>query len=103
MIEIQLKQVPNQKLSINIDSVVFNITIKSTDSGSTIMSLNIDGTDVLSGVRCMPNRLIIPYQYLENGNLFFACLDDAYPNYANFGTTQKLIYLTTAELETLRG
>lgn len=102
MIEIQLKQIPNQALSIDIEGNTFNITIKTTDAKSTIADISINSNAVIKGIRCMPNRPIIPYKYLEQGNFFFATMDDEYPYYTSFGTTQRLVYLSTSELGTLR-
>lgn len=101
MIDIELQAIPNQSFSIIIDGVSFDVAIKTTSV--TIADITIDDVIKLQGVKCMPNRPIIPYEYLENGNFFFVCDGEEYPYYTNFGTSQNLVYLTADEMVAYRG
>ena len=98
---IEIQAVPNQAFSVVIDKVLFDIALKTTSV--TIADISIDGSIKLIGVKCMPNRPIIPYEYLESGNFFFVCEGEEYPYYTNFGITQSLVYLTVEEMEAYRG
>lgn len=101
MIEIELQQAPNQSFSIDIDGVTFDITLKT--ASYTVADVYIGSDLVISGVRVMPYRPIVPYEYLEQGagNFFFVTDNGEYPSYSEFGMTQSLVYLTAAEVEAL--
>lgn len=101
MFNIPLQAIPNQSLSVQIDQKTYDIRIK--DCGN-IMALDIavDNIDIILGVRTVPNNLIIPYRYLENGNFFITSLDDEYPDWRRFGLDQFLIYASQAELTAIR-
>lgn len=101
MIDIELQAIPNQSFGIIIDGVSFDIVIKTTTV--TIADITIDGVVKLQGVKCMPNRPIVPYEYLENGNFFFVCDGEEYPYYTNFGISQSLVYLTPDEMAAYYG
>jgi hypothetical protein len=50
-------------------------------------------------IRAIPNKLLLPYDYLEiYGSFFFNTQNDDYPDYNQFGITQYLYYLSAAEL-----
>jgi hypothetical protein len=80
---------------------LYALTIKETRG---VMALDVvrDDVPIVSGSRMLPNSPLIPYQYLEAGNFVMISEDDEYPYYTNFGDSQLLVYVTDAELETLR-
>lgn len=124
MITIPLQAIPNQSLSIQLDSQLdaanpdntpvpfnFDITINSNDqtpdsAGTATMSVSITvnsnttPTLLIDNVRCVPGSSLLPYAYLYNtyGNFVFTTQNDAYPDYNEFGITQFLIYISAAEL-----
>lgn len=100
MIEITIQSVPNQTLSIDIDGYSFDISLKT--AGTIIADISIDQVVKVQGVKCLPNKAILPYQYLEHGNFFFVTEDGDYPDYTQFNISQSLVYLTADEMVALR-
>lgn len=101
MINIELKQLPNQELSITLDGNIYDITIRST-TNSTTATIARNGSTLISNTRILPLYPILPYQYLEEGNFCLITDSDALPDYTLFGISQSLVYLTSAELVELR-
>ena len=103
MLFVPLEITPNQQIPITLDGNLYDITLR-TIADLTYVSLSINGTVIISGLRCPPNQPLIPYQYLEGGggNFAFVTQSNVYPNYTEFGITQNLIYATAAELATIR-
>ena len=98
---VPIQSVPNQSFLCTLDQNFFDITIKTTN-GITAVSLTVNGVDVIDGIRAVAGSLIIPYQYLEAGNLMFLTADEDLPIYTQFNVTQTLVYFTAAELATYR-
>ena len=101
MIEIPLLSIPNQSFSINVENVIFDVSIKTT--GVTVADITMDGVLKISSAKCMPNLPIIPYRYLEHGNFFFITENDEYPDYTKFGSSQTLVYMTPDEMAVYYG
>lgn len=101
MIDIELQPLPNQSLTIQIDGSLYQITIKETRG---VMSATIIRDDVVlvSNSRVVASTPILPYQYLESGNFVLLTQNGDYPEYAQFGSSQALVYVTQAEIEELR-
>lgn len=98
MREIPLRQTPNQRIETTIDGVAYAIQLR-TATPLTIADIYANGTLVKAGVRCVPGKKLIPYDYLTvGGNFFFYCLENDYPYYEYFGVTQRLIYLSDEEI-----
>jgi hypothetical protein len=97
MIEIPLIQTANQNLSIDLESRQWSITLKEAQ-GVMVADITIDGTEVVTGSPVLAGEPVIPYGYLQNGNLILSTLDDALPYWDQFGVTQGLFYLTDAEM-----
>lgn len=100
MIEITIQSVPNQLLSIDIDGYSFEIALKT--AGTMIADISIDQVMKVQGIKCLPNKPIIPYEYLEHGNFFFVTENEEYPDYTQFNISQSLVYLTADEMVALR-
>lgn len=103
MIQIDLDPIPNQSFSLVVDQSRYEVTIRLAVE-VMIADILRDGEEVVLGVRCLPDTLIIPYQYLEGskGNFVFLTEGDEIPNYTLFGVTQNLYYLSPTELAELR-
>lgn len=99
--QIPIQAIPNQTLSANLNSNIFDITIKTTN-GITAVSVSINGVDTIDGIRAVAGQLIIPYQYLEAGNLMFLTSNFDLPIYTQFNISQILVYFTDAELAAYR-
>ncbi len=101
MIEIPIQAVPNQSLTFESVGGRYDLVIRDSDG---IVSVDVTREDVviIQGSRAMPSGAIIPYRHLESGNFAIITEEDAYPAYLEFGVSQRLFYLTPAELEALR-
>jgi hypothetical protein len=101
MILIPLSAVVNQTFSIVLEGSQYDLAIYLAKN---VMAMDIvrDNTTILLGARLLPNSLIIPYKYLENGNFFMTTENGAYPIYTEFGITQFMYFLTQVELNGLR-
>lgn len=100
MIDIALQSIPNQTLSIRVDDSYYELTLKSIGN-LMVASVKRDNVALFDGLRVMPNRALMPYQYQEAGN-FVLITDGEYPDYTQFGVTQSLVYLTIAEVKSAR-
>lgn len=103
MQQLSLQQVPNQSFSSILDSNNWNFTLK-TAQDVTVVSLTLNGNDVIDSARAVAGSFIIPAQYEEQGagNFFFVTQNEQLPYYTQFGVTQSLIYISAAELAALR-
>ena len=104
MNQITVDAIPNQKFTVQLDKVRYDITIKSINY-VTICTIVRDGVTVCDNIRCLPNALLLPYLAMENesGNFIWLTQDDEYPEYTQFGVTQYLMYLTADEMAAYRG
>ena len=103
MIEIDLQQIPNQEFIRIIDNTRYQIRLRSFHN-MTLADVYINDIPVKLGLRCTPNCLLIPYEYLtEGGNFMFYSSDSSYPYYTKYGVTQSLIYLTASEVKEIYG
>ena len=102
MIPISLQPIPNQSLSIVLESNRYDITVKETNG---VMSASISRNDVLivDNVRITAGTFFLPYIYQDDGNFYVLNLNNDLIYYTNFGTTQNLYYLSVQDLANLRG
>jgi hypothetical protein len=98
-IEIQLAKLANQSLSINLDNNFYDINVKEANG---VMAVDIirNGQMIVQGNRA--TGLLIPYEYLEDGNFAFITNEYEYPHYTQFNDTQFLIYFTQSEINEFR-
>lgn len=105
MIQIPILAIPNQSLSIQLDNNQWDILIRAchdnADGSTGIMAvdININNVEIISGQRAVCGFPIIPYLYLENGNIGIVTANDEYPDWRQFGITQYLIYASNQEIE----
>ena len=103
MIQIPLDAIPNQSLSIRLDSRRYEITVQAT-SGVIAATIARDGEMLVQGLRCAASTPLLPFQYMEDGvgNFVFLTKDEEYPDYTKFNSTHQLVYLSGAELAQVR-
>jgi hypothetical protein len=101
MMSVPLQQLPNQSFSILLDSNQWDFLLKTVED-STVVSLTLNGTDLLDSAKAPAGAFIIPSIYEESGNFFFVTQSFQLPYYTNFNVTQSLIYISATELATLR-
>lgn len=104
MLTIDLQAIPNQRIQFVGDGQQYDISLRTIDD-LTYVDVTMNGTVLITAAVCVPQQLIVPYAYLEGdgGNFVFETTSGNYPNYANFGSGDVLLYATNAELATLRG
>ncbi len=97
MFAIPLNPVPNQTVSFNVDGAFWQLHIfQSIDFMCADVTVN--GTPVISGVRCFGAIPLLPYSYMTApsfGNLVF----DSDGDWTGFGTSCNLFYLEQDEFE----
>lgn len=101
---IELQAIPNQAFSIRLNGISYDFIIKET-AGVMCATISRDSVKLLDSVRITAGEPLIPYRYLEDdqGNFALVGNDGDLINYARFGITQFLVYVTPSELLTLRG
>lgn len=97
---ISLQPIPNQELNVRLDGRRFGLRIKEA-AGVMVADVSVDGVTILEAVRIVAGTPIIPYRYLEAGNLLLLTDGGDLPDYAQFGVTQSLVYLSAAEIAAL--
>ena len=99
MLKINLNNAPSQSFGISISGVNYDITLKLA-GGIEYASVSADNVVLCSGVRCIPNKPIIPYPYLtKGGNFYWVCDDGEYPDWEKFNGQHVLVYVTDAEAD----
>lgn len=100
---IPLQTLPNQAFSIVLDNNEWSFSLKTTN-GETSVSVTLNNNLIIENTRAVANALIIPSEYEEanSGNFLFLTQNFELPYYTAFGITQILVYLTAAELDTIR-
>lgn len=102
MIEISLKQLPNQELSIALENSRYIIRVVETN---TMMAISITKDDVMliENARLLPNDFILRSNLVDPdaGNFLMLVQDDSLPDWNSFGITQFLQYIDSDELEAL--
>lgn len=96
---INLPQTPNVSFTLVIGPLTYRIRIY--DVGPTMCAdININGSDVINGVRCLHADFLLPWPSLEQGNGNFMFFDDngGIPHWEKFGITSNLYYISPAEL-----
>lgn len=101
MIQLPIVPQPNQSFTATLESQNFAITLKDCN-GAMCCTVSRDNVVIVSNVRVLPFAPIIPYPYLESGNLFITTLNDDLVAYEAFGVSQNMFYATLAEMEALR-
>lgn len=101
MRSIPLTAIANQEFSVRLDDQRLVLRLKEAN-GVMAADLDRDGVRVISGVRVLAGEPIIPYRYLEDGNFILLTINDELPDWQKFESTQKLVYMSAAEIAALR-
>lgn len=102
MRQIQLRQIPNQSLSITLNNNLYDLTIRTVNTGDaqiTAVDIQINGVYVIRGVRAVAGYPLIPSIYLENGNFMIVTANGDLPNYTQFQISQFLVYVSQSEID----
>lgn len=99
---ITLQAIPSQSVIITLDSNRYEIPIKDA-GGFMVYGVIRNGLTILeNGNRIVNGSPLLPYKYMEAGNLALSVPDAELPNYEQFGLTQFLYYASQEELESIR-
>lgn len=102
---IPLKNTPNQELSVTINGVFYTIRLRywsqnAQTEGIMFAQVKVGDNDWTGSTRCVPNQSLIPYGYLSTeGNFYFICSDNHYPDYKKFGVEHRLVFLSQEEID----
>lgn len=99
---IQLQAIPNQTLNIQLDGLLYQITIKAAPQGFMYADVIRSNSPIVLGMRAVNGTYLIPYKYLESGNFLFVTANEEYPYYTQFEVSQFLLYVPQNELESYR-
>ncbi len=103
MIPIPLAAIPNQSLSIRLNTRRYEITLLAS-AGIMAATIVRDGALLVQGVRCSPSMPLLPsYKEDNSGNFVFETEGGDYPDYTKFDSTHTLLYVSDMELKDIRG
>lgn len=104
MIEVALQAVANQAFSVTLDGSRYLLTLKDSN-GVMVADVVRDEVELLRGHRIVAEAPLLPYRFLQGGggNFVLVTENDELPQYAQFGFSQRLVYLTAAEIAALKG
>lgn len=94
---INLLQVPNQKLSCNLNDdegnyYAVDIALRTLEDGNVVADITVDGKLIIPSVMCCNNMPLLPTNIL-NGNVYFKDLfGNTDPVYTDFNDRYVLIY-----------
>lgn len=95
MQQVPLRAVANQTIAFNADGAYWQLHIyQAVDSMCADITLN--GTMIMSGVRCLSGTGLMPYSYMYEpnyGNFVF----DSDGDWTEFGANCNLYYLSNSE------
>lgn len=95
---------PNQKFNITIENGILEVELRTVDN-ITLMSVSVNGNNIVSSIKVAPNVLLIGYKYLQEqyGDFIFTTTDNEYPYYKNFNNANKLYLLSYDEVKEFNG
>ena len=96
--QILLNRVPNQRISVNIDDVALDLTLRTGKTGGLYADLDVDGAGVFRGRACV-NKMPLLLNNSLNGNLYFEDLfGNENPVYTGFNERFALFFDDEYEL-----
>ena len=91
---------PNQKFSVRTDSGNIDVELRTVDA-ITLMSVSINGENIVNSIKVAPNVLLMGYRHLQEqyGDFIFTTTNDEYPYFTNFNNANKLYWLNYEEVQ----
>lgn len=99
MIDINLKQIANQELTIALEDSRYEIAVIETNVSMAI-TITKDSVVLVQNARLIADAFLLR-DYLvdaDSGNFMLTSQDESLPAWQNFGITQFLVYITSDEL-----
>jgi hypothetical protein len=97
MLAIPLSQVANQSVSFNADGVLWTVHLYQSIN-FVCADISINGTLIVTAVRCFGGIPLLQYAYLSAPNLGNFCFDSD-GDWTQFGASCNLYYLEQSELQ----
>lgn len=102
MQSVPIQAIPSQTFTyVDPSNNTWNIGIRIVGT-QMAFSFSLNGTTLIQNVCAVAGYRIIPYDHLENGNFVLITQSYQIPDYALFGTTQSLIFLSQDEINSFR-
>ncbi len=101
MMDIGIAAVANQEFFVQLAGSAYLIRLHAITEGVGV-TITRDDVVLVQNARIVPGTPLLPYRYLEDGNFLLLTQDEALPDFAEFGVTQFLVYLTQDEIDALR-
>lgn len=102
MQELPLIAVSRQSFSAVLDGNRWGVRVYEVQDGVMCADFSLNDSPVILGVRCVPGKPLLPYDYLQaigSGNFAFTTLGNVYPWWEQFDSPScKLIYASAAEI-----
>ena len=102
MDKLTLNPIASQSFRFQMGGISYDIRLKALGL-FMVCDVSINNSVVITGLRVVSGSPLIPFKYLENGNLIFVTANEEEPFYTEFGETQFLYAATQSELEALNG
>lgn len=102
MLEIPLAATANQEFSTTLDERFYDFRIVYA-GGCMAVTISRDSVLLVENLRIVAGTPLLPYAYQEAGNFVLTTQDGDLPDFAQFGVTQALLYVTADEIAALRG
>lgn len=102
MQEIPIKSLEKQSLSVLLEGSLYELSLRECN-GVMAMSITRDGINLVENRRVCAGVLAIPFEYLEYGNFMLINPTDEIPYFNQFESSTRLVYLTSSEMEAIRG
>lgn len=104
MIDIALKPMANQELSIALEGARYILRVIEITNGMAI-TITRDDEVLIENQRLLPNVPIMEERHLQGfgGNFMLTTQDEEIPYYTSFDVTQFLVYITAEELAAVDG
>lgn len=102
MIDIGLAAVANQTLFVQLDERAYTVAVHTSGDGLASVDITRDDVVLIQGARITPGMPLLPYRYQESGNFLLITNEGDLPDFAQFGVTQFLVYLSADELAAAR-
>ncbi len=101
---INIIPVPSQEITITINNIRWLLRLKGIGN-SVIMDVNVNGEEIVKGLKLLGNTQIIPYNYLSiaRGNFMMEVEEGELVDWEKFGDTQNLFYFNEEEVKKILG
>lgn len=93
-----------QRTQFVADGQQYDIRVWFDGLDMMFMDVTINNVLIVSSCPCIVGQMVISYSYLEGngGNFIWTTVSGDYPNYANFGAGDTLLYASAVEMAQAR-